>query len=235
MYLYGITRERPAGLRLGEAVDGASQVETLAVGDWLAWISRVDAVEFGEELQQRMENLDWLAATTVRHQRVVDAIHHAVEILPARFATLFRSEASLAKHVGEQQRALEESFANVAGADEYAVKIFAVADAAPVAPAASGADYLKRKAEALKTRRPRAVTPELEKFIAALQRLARDSAEGGRVGSGQRNLLWHRSLLVARDKRTKLEKALAAFSAKPEYRIECTGPWPPYSFLKIAD
>ena len=236
IYLYGITREPAPDLRLGEGIDGASPVETRGAEGLVCWISSVDAEEFGALLQQNMENLDWLANASVRHQRVVDAIHHRIEILPARFATVFRNQSSLEQHVREQKAALRKSFAAVAGADEYAVKVFAVGAAPVVTSASSGSDYLKRKAEALRKRAPRTITPELEDFMAALHRLARDAAEGGRVGAGQKNLLWQRALLVSRDKRAELEKRLQEFSQQwgGQYRVECTGPWPPYSFLKSA-
>lgn len=237
IYLYGITRQRPPRLEPAEGVDGTSPVETLDLEGLVCWISRVDAAQFGASLQQNMENLDWLANASVRHQRVVDSIHRRTEILPARFATVFRSEASLAQHVREEKPALEQSFAVVAGADEYAVKLFAVAAAPPVAPASSGADYLKRKADAIRAKTTLTITPEVENFIAVLHRLARDAAEGGRVGAGQKNLLWHRSLLVSRQRRPQLEKILREFAAQwgKEYRVECTGPWPPYSFLKESE
>lgn len=235
IYLYGITREQPARLRVLDAVDGESKVEAQPAEGFIAWISRVDAAEFGERLQQNMENLDWLAQTSVRHQKVVDAIHKQIEILPARFATLFRTEDSLAQHVREQKKALAKSFQSVAGADEYAVKVFAVPQAAAVRAATSGADYLKRKSQALQAKTSRNITPELEQFIALLHKISKESADGGRVGSGQRNLVWHRALLVARDRRAELEKALEKFGKNGEYRVECTGPWPPYSFLQKAE
>jgi hypothetical protein len=55
------------------------------------------------------------------------------------------------------------------------------------------------------------------------------------VTSGQRNLLWQGSFLLPRGSRKKLEAALAAFHRKnaERYRVECTGPWPPYSFVAI--
>lgn len=235
IYLYGITRQRPPRLQPGEGVDGVSPVETLDLESLVCWISRVDGAEFGASLQQNMENLDWLASASVRHQRVVDSIHRRTEILPARFATVFRSEASLAQHVREEKKALQEAFRAVTGADEYAVKVFAVSAAPAVAAADSGADYLKRKAEAMRAKTARTITPELEEFMAALHRLARGAAEGGRVGAGQKNLLWHRSLLVARERRPELEQRLQQFSSQwaAQYRVECTGPWPPYSFLKV--
>ena len=78
LYLYGITQETatlPATLR---GVDGVSTVDPLDCSGSTCWVSRVPAGEFGEQLSQKMENLEWLADASVRHQRVVGAIHERV-------------------------------------------------------------------------------------------------------------------------------------------------------------
>ena len=233
LYLYGIT-EQGSALRIGEGVAGRSRVETLPCSGFLCWISRVDAKEYGKELQSRMENLDWLASASVRHQKVVGAIHEQSTILPARFATLFLSEQSLALHVKEHSADLKKDFKRLAGADEYGVKIFGVAQSTEtMEAAASGREYLQRKSEMLRERAPVAMTPELRKFVAKLRELASQVAEGGSVTSAQRHLVWQGSLLLPRARRKQLDSALAAFHRDhaEQYRIECTGPWPPYSFV----
>ena len=74
---------------------------------------------------------------------------------------------------------------------------------------------------------------ELTKFAQALERVALESAAGGTITGGQRGLRFQRSLLVKKSDRKKLESVLARFSRRwAEVReIECTGPWPPYSFV----
>ncbi len=233
IYLYGITREIPAKLRLPEAVDGSAAVEAFPCGEFSCWISRVDPAEFGDSLQTHMQDLEWLAAASVRHQRVVAAIFEKTVILPARFATLFRSEQSLARHVSKSQRELRKSFERLKGRHEYGVKIFAESSArGQASAAASGRDYLRRKSEMLAATAS-TISPELERFIAGLREMAVEVAEGGAVSGGQRRLVWHGSLLLGRSDRAQLDAALATFSRdfQGRYRIECSGPWPPYSFI----
>lgn len=235
LYLYGIT-EQAAEARVAEGIDGQSPVESLPCAGFVCWISRVDAKEYGEELQSRMENLDWLAGASVRHQKVVGAIHEQSTILPARFATVFLSEDSLTRHVIEQSSELKKDFKRLGGADEYGVKVFATSQAAVAVEAPqSGRDYLQRKSEMLRDRTRVKVTPELEKFIAKLAGVASATVQGGSVTSGQRNLVWQGSFLIPRARRKQLESALSAFHRQHsgQYRAECTGPWPPYSFVAI--
>ena len=235
LYLYGITAEATAA-RLPEGVDGRSEVEALPCAGFACWISRVDPKEFGDELQARMENLDWLAGASVRHQKVVGAIHEQSTILPARFATLFLSEETLGADVKRRTAKLKKDLKRLAGSDEYGVKIFGIPQAATALEASSsGRDYLQRKSAMLRERAPVSISPEVEKFVARLRDLASQVAEGGSVTSGQRHLLWQGSFLLPRARRKQLEAALAAFHSKEagHYRVECTGPWPPYSFVAI--
>lgn len=234
LYLYGISGEGP-GLKL-EGVDGRSSVEAIRCAGLTCWVSRVDAHEFGEELQSRMENLDWLAGASVRHQRVVGAIHEKVTVLPARFATLFKTEESLAADVKRRIERLRQDLERVEGADEYGVKIFASPKAIEPAPdSSSGRDYLKRKSQMLRQPGTPAVSPEIEEFVNELRSIATESAAGGSVSGGQKNLVWQGSLLVPRSERKRLESALARFRRiqGDGFRIECTGPWPPYSFIAV--
>lgn len=235
LYLYGIT-DHAAKADTLEGVDGASRVEPVECASFLCWVSRVDAQDYGENLQARMDNLDWLAAASVRHQKVVGAIHDQTTILPARFATIFLSEQTLSADVSHRASELKKDFERLSGADEYGVKIFGVPQTAIVGETPkSGRDYLARKSEMLRDRPQMAVTEELKRFIADLRDLASQVVEGGSVTSAQRNLLWQGSFLLPRAARKKLEATLAAFHREHSgrYRVECTGPWPPYSFVAI--
>jgi hypothetical protein len=235
LYLYGIT-EQAAKVKVPEGVDGRAAVEALPCAGFVCWISRVDAREYGEELQARMENLDWLAGASVRHQKVVGAIHEQSTILPARFATLFLSEQTLGADLKRRTGELKKDFKRLSGADEYGVKIFGIPQAAgSVEASLSGRDYLQRKSEMLRDRTPVMATPETAKFVAKLRDLASEVTEGGTVTSGQRHLVWQGSFLLPRNRRKQLETALAAFHrhSAERFRVECTGPWPPYSFIAL--
>ena len=74
-------------------------------------------------------------------------------------------------------------------------------------------------------------------FEQALAEVASETAPAGKVSGGQRGLSFQTSLLVKRTKRKKLESILEKFAREwtRERRIECTGPWPPYSFVSRPD
>jgi hypothetical protein len=236
LYLYAISHV-PDGVSAAvaaEAIDGSAKVEALRCHNYLCWISRVSKTDFADHLSEHMQDLEWVATAGLRHQRVVAEISSNTSALPARFGTVFLTDDSLALHVKERKRALRQAFERVAGADEWGIKIFALAKPrSPVATkAVSGADYLKRKAELLQPRAGQ-LDEEVRRFISDLTKLAVAASPGGKASAGQPGLLWHGSFLVPRKDRKKLDSALAKYAArwKDVRRVDCSGPWPPYSFV----
>src|SRR5205823_6672751 len=126
----------------------------------------------------------------------------------------------------------------LAGADEWGVKVFVVAEPVHAAVAAeSGRDYLQQKAAMLKPAPSPQASKEVQDLAEALSKIAVDAVPGGKVSGGQRDLEWQASFLVRRADRKKWDDVLAKFARRwgsekgHERRIETTGPWPPYSFV----
>lgn len=231
-YLYGVS-EKPGGKVVSAGVDGSSAVESVACAGLACWVSRVDAREFGADLERNMENLDWLAGASVRHQRVVAEIAAQQSILPARFGTVFVSERTLAADVAARKRELRAAFERVRDADEWGVKVFTEPQARVAVVAATGKDYLKQKAAQVKTEALRAVSAEVKRFADELSDAAVDAVAVGKVSGGQRDLEWQASFLVRRAEQKRFQEVLRRYAQRwgDARRIECTGPWPPYSFV----
>lgn len=236
-YLYGITEALKQPHKIAApGVDKAGPVDSVLVSDLLAWYSPVGAREFGIELPQRMENLEWLAATSVRHQKVVAEIAARTAIVPARFGTVFVSRKNLtsdvAAHAFETKKILEK----IRDAEEWGVKVLR-RTSSQVSPAAattatSGAEYLRKKS-AIQSKRETGISPEVVEFANELSKYAVAAAPIGKVSSAQRGLEWQATFLVKKNDKTKWESVLRSYAAKwsDAREIECTGPWPPYSFV----
>lgn len=240
VYLYGVSlasRNKPGKLTT-PGVDGIHSVDALPCGEFLCWVSSVDAAAFSHELESNMENLEWLAMHGVRHQQVVGEIAHKETIVPARFGTLFSSQAALLKDVESRASALKRVFDRIADSDEWGVKVFADNQPSPAAastPARSGREYLQQKAARIK-KRPERNDSEVEQLAAALGKVATASAPAGKVSGAQPGLLWQATFLVARSRRSQWDRVLRDFLERwqGQRRIEITGPWPPYSFVSDA-
>lgn len=235
LYLYGVTQSQPVKPIVQVGVDLQSSVEVTGCEGVTCWISRVSAEEFENSLTRNMENLDWLATASVAHQRAIQTIAQRADILPARFGTVFRDERSLAAHIQEHLKQISKDFKRVKDADEWGIKIFESAPTTTAVPkVSSGKEYLMAKAAMLPKKKTAPIpAEELNDFESALSDIAEESAPAGRISSGQRGLLFQTSLLVKRANRQQLESVLKRFSRQwaETRRIECTGPWPPYSFV----
>ncbi|MBV9072747.1 MAG: GvpL/GvpF family gas vesicle protein [Acidobacteria bacterium] len=233
LYLYGISAKAPK-LKLTTSISGSSPVERLEQSGFVAWYSRVSDEEFGEKLASNMENLEWLSAASVRHQRVVSQIADAVSILPARFGTVFHTEQSLSQHIVEERDKLSTTLQKIDGAEEWGIKLFLNPDP-PASPidVSSGRDYLRAKAAVVQVKKQKQLDPDVVEFARELQAIAAASAPAGKVSSGQPNLEWQASFLVRKKDRPKWDKMLKRYATRWADRreIQCTGPWPPYSFV----
>ncbi len=234
LYVYGVTTAPKKSVATPTSgVDGVSAVEPVLAGDLVCWVSKVDAVEFGENLQANMEQLEWLANTGVRHQQVVSGLSERTDILPARFGTVFNSEESLVEDVKRRKRSIMAALKRIAGAEEWGVKVFAAESNPPVhVSARSGREYLQRKAAVLERKTAKKPDAAIANLQGALKKVSVDVAPLGKISGGQRNLQWQASFLVRRSNRAKFNAVLRQFAAKQaDKTVECTGPWPPYSFV----
>ncbi len=233
LYLYGISSSAPK-IKVSGSIDVVSAVEHMEDSGLVAWFSRVSPDEFGERLAANMENLEWLSGVSVRHQRVVAQIADAVTLLPARFGTVFASEDSLSKHIRERRAELSETLKRIEGTEEWGIKLFLNASpAASPIEVASGRDYLRAKASMVQVKRRNELDPDVVEFARELQSIAADSAPAGKVSSGQNNLEWQASFLLRKKDKKKWDQILKKYATRWADRreIQCTGPWPPYSFV----
>lgn len=217
-------------------IDASGRITGIPAGAFTAWASAIDARGFAESLERNIENLDWLAEATLRHQNAINAIAagNKETLLPTRFGVVFSSAEALVDDVTRRAEELQGSAKRVAGCEEWGVKVFHVSSPtsrAAFRTASSGADYLRKKAAALST--DGASDGALQAFSRDLAKVARASSQSGKVSSGQKGLQWQATFLVPKAKRKQWDNVLRRYATEwgEERSIECTGPWPPYSFV----
>lgn len=237
LYLYAVSQapESVAPVIAAEGIDGGAAVEALRSGKHVCWISRVPKAEFADSLTEHMQDLEWLATAGLRHQRVVAEISSHVSALPARFGTVFLTEESLTQHVKQRSKVFQQAFDRVADADEWGIKIYGERKAprTPMDTPRSGTDYLKKKSVLLQPRRSGKLDDDVLDFVENVTKLAVAASPGGKASAGQVGLVWHGSFLIRRSNRKKLDAVLRKYAAEwaDIRRIDCSGPWPPYSFV----
>jgi hypothetical protein len=234
VYVYAISPVRKKAMAAPTTgVDGIAAVVPIQLGDVVAWTSEVDATEYGEQLQEHMEDMEWLANAGVRHQQVVAALAEQTDVLPARFGTVFLLRESLLADLKRRKRSIAAALKKVSGTEEWGVKVFSTPEAvAAPTDIRSGRDYLQKKAAVLQQKAETKRDAEIGKLVAALKKASVEWLEPAKKSGGQRNLQWQGSFLVRRTGRAKFNAVLKQFASKWSSKtIECTGPWPPYSFV----
>ena len=240
LYLYAITEAKVDRRPLrSTGIDGAAPVEAHECAGLVSWVSRVNRADFSEALQQKMQDLEWLADASVRHQRAVAEVAGRGDVLPARFGTIFNSMESLQQHLRARAPIIRKTLQRIRGAEEWGIKVFAEPAAGPsqMMTATSGSDYLRKKSEVLKSRAQRALPAAVRGLARELEKLAVQTAPVGKVSGGQRDLVWQTAVLLRRSQAPNLQRLLKVYAQKlgQDFRIEATGPWPPYSFASHAD
>jgi Gas vesicle synthesis protein GvpL/GvpF len=234
LYLYGISQSAQEPARTVIGVDGKATVDQLPCAGMVCWISRVAKSDFADNLSRNIENLEWLAEMTPRHQKALAAIAEVNDVLPARFGTVFLNEASLGADIENHKAVLLVDLKRIQGNEEWGVKVFAVRpEMAEVPEVRSGKGYLQAKSALLRARMPEKNDGEIARFAKELEEFSVATAEGGKISGGRRDLRYQVSLLLKRGEGKKLQAILKQFENewKNTRHIECSGPWPPYSFV----
>ena len=239
VYLYGVTlpnkNNGSHATIAAVGIDGSSPVTSHEIASLVCWFSRVSRRDFADKLAENMENLDWLSVAGVRHQKAVSEIARHTTILPTRFGTIFLTLPSLEEDIKRRKASLLRELKRFQDSDEWGIKVFALPQARPAIIASSGADYLKQKAaQQARKAGERGVSTEIKKFRDAVKKISAASVESaGSISGARPDLEWQASFLIRRPKQKQLQTLLKRFSEDWEgkRRIECTGPWPPYSFV----
>lgn len=123
VYLYGFV---PAITALDGAPAGIDDraVEAIELDGAHALVSRLPADDYAAAaLDTRMEDLGWVAARGLAHERVVAWFVDHGEIVPAPLFTLFSSVAALKADAGRRAAHIRQTLERFAGLREWDVKL----------------------------------------------------------------------------------------------------------------
>jgi hypothetical protein len=239
------------GLEPGEPLYALSE------GGLVAAVSRVSAAAFDEPaLNELIADVARLAPLAIRHEEAVSWLARlAPALIPMHFGTVYRSTEGVAGLLRERGPELRELLARLDGAQEWGLKVFAEPDElyrwvaqqsvtlreadAEIARSSPGRAYLLQK------QRERLLAPELARAVeeCAQEALAelgsysravrRDDVVATPLETG--SLLFKASFLVPVAQVAALRQAsddLALAYRARGLRLDLTGPWAPYSFVR---
>jgi hypothetical protein len=257
-YVYAVVPSTAAIRSAPAGVDGLP-VELTTEGNVAALVSRVSAAAYGAGLDDRIADVAWLAPRATAHDAVMTWASDSGPVVPLPLLSLFRSEAAVRDMLVERHGELTSLLAHVARGREYGVRIFrlddelrgvlgafspsiAALEADAAAAASPGQGYLlTRKLEAARKDELRRVAGSVA--TAAFADLASRSLESvqeppPKSTSDQTGAaILNAAFLVAHDRVDDFRSAVTAFVRDYErrgFRVEFTGPWPPYHFARRA-
>jgi hypothetical protein len=237
----------PAGL------PGLSPPRALPVGDdrWLV-VADAPLPDYGAaEVESRLDDLGWVSARAVAHERVVEHFAGIATVVPMKLFTLFTSDERAARDLQERRAQIDEILDRVAGHREWGVRIRIDEAAARRALAeetaslrgggASGKEFLRHKQRQRDAGRELAARARQD-VDEVLADLSRESADHRRLQAptpeAADRLLLDAVFLVAEERTEAFEKRVqeaAERLARHHCEVTLTGPWPPYNFAGPAE
>jgi len=231
--------------RMSEGMPGGRDLRALDVGAPLwAIVQSVPDAEYTEAaLAKGLQDLDWVGARAIAHERVVESFLSARALLPMQLFTLFTSDDRVLQHVRADAARIRRTLKRVERKLEWGLRLTFDEKAAHAAvskqPVRSGAEFLARKRDVLAISRTRLrdaqaaanrVYRATSRLAAAAQR--RTSLERAAPGS---RLLLDAAYLVAVAKtrafRSAIRQQMRDLRAAG-LTMSLTGPWPPYNFIR---
>jgi hypothetical protein len=261
LYLFCLARlSRLPPLPLeGKGLDGRSPLSVESFQDLAAVWSPVPLEDFcGPEAAERLRDLTWIGPRVIRHQEVVAGVMRHSPVLPARFGTIFSSSANLKKVLQVHHDTIAGCLERLRDQGEWAVKgmldragakdrLFSL----KLAEEADRLGALSPGTRYFQEQRLRAGSDQELKLW--LQEVSRELWTGlrGYAAEVRERRLFSREVTGSRQDMILNwaflvpEQAFAGFQARireaaAQYAgsgltIECTGPWPPYSFTPALD
>ena len=248
LWVYGVVHGDAPDPPRRAGVDEHHAVELVRHGGLAAVASAVGLAEFRPEaLEQRLEDLDRVAALARAHQRVLDDTLRLGPVVPLPICTICTSADRVREMLDGEGPSLAEALRRLSGKAEWGVKAYLDAGRASPAQAApaprSGVDYLARKRDerdAADAARG-AVDAIVELIDGGLRALAVGAvlspAQDPRLSGEEREMVLNAAYLVSEARTEDFHsrvRSLARRHARDGLVLELTGPWPAYHFTGPA-
>ena len=265
LYLYAIVAAQSLTTIPQPGLDPSQPVYLLGDGPVQALVSRVPAADFTEEqIAAGLQEITWIETYVRAHQRVLDQVVASGQtLLPLRFCTIYRDEATVQALLAARASALLAELARLGHTLEWGVKLsialpplqeaimngqVAVADQAVdqeirtlrqrMAGVATGAAFLyKKKLETLVATHADAYAFALaDESHAHLARYAM-AAVTNALPPACPDLRLSAAYLVALPNVAAFRQAVEALAEAYlafGFQYEVSGPWPPYNFLTLT-
>ena len=255
IYVYCVSQKEPA---LKDPGPG-NNIYAISHQALYAVVGKVSEDEFSEEnLKKNLADMNWIEPKAREHIKVINRIMETSTVIPFKFGTIFKTEASLRKMLEDYSRQIKDNIAELDGKEEWSVKIycnFKVLTEKTV-QISGKIKQLDReifssspgKAFLLKKKRNELVKDEVNREIGEygqccfgkLKEQAREAVINRllprEVTEKENEMILNIASLVSKEKAGDFHNAVEELKSKYKesgFEFDCTGPWPPYNFTAI--
>jgi hypothetical protein len=253
VWVYAVTGDLDAAVLDDLEGIGGQGIRALAAGALTAVVGSVDRDAFSEkEFERQLSDPARLEALAWAHHEVISAVAAAGPVLPLRLATVYRDDDRVRALLADRRADFAKTLRWLAGRGECGVKVWAEPGAlsgedagerpTPTArpaggAAAGGAEYLSRRRAQLAAKadgRQRAAHhgAEIHSALSGLAVAGRShQLQDARVTGEPGMMVLNGAYLVEIPRLPQFaESAGGMVGELPGFRVDVTGPWPPYSF-----
>ena len=129
IYLYGLIPTEEVSkqqISSNKSFDGKGHMYTLTIGKATAVVCDLDAEQYSEEsIKEQINNdMEWLQEKAFHHHETVMMLSKMYTVVPLKFCTLFKNQASLENAVQTKEAHLSDTFASIHGNEEWNLKIY---------------------------------------------------------------------------------------------------------------
>jgi hypothetical protein len=242
-------------------VSGQGSLECLVFQEFYAIVKQVSPDEFSEEnLKKKFADLPWIEIHARNHIRIISEVMKNSAVIPFKFGTIFNSEESLGKFIGDYSGSLAENLGNTKGKEEWSVKIYCnrtllnqqIGDISPEVGALEEeiSKSMPGKAFLLKRKKVELIGTEVEKVmrvcgqscydeLAALSELTQiNNLLPKELSERTDDMILNVSCFVNQGRVNELLCAIGELQKKYKnvgFDMAAAGPWPPFSFISIKE
>jgi hypothetical protein len=262
-YVYGIVEgdsSQPVEGLPEQGIDPAYPVYALPYQAIQAIVSKVSLPEFGQEqLEANLNDIKWVEAKVLAHQRILEAVLASRTFIPMRFCTIYQSESRVQEMLAQHSHDFVDALARLGGKTEWGVKVYCDGKrlAQRVEELSDKVKELKAEMEQksggaayfLKKKMDETIAEEVERLSdeyaqCSHNRLASYAKEAVINPLQSKEITGQKEAMVLNGAYLVAEEQLTAFRAELGnlegdygdlgFIYEITGPWPPYNFVSIG-
>jgi hypothetical protein len=244
-YVYCVVHraKRPGGFRSSSGVPAASppKVDAIAPRLWLV-NAEVPLSEYeAEEIQRRLQDLEWVSGIALAHESVVERYSRmaGATVIPMKLFTLFSSTDRALESMRGRRDQLESIARRIRSTEEWGLRIARRAGGRvdrPQGPVVSGSAFLAAKKRARDEAQAEVLSAieAAERAFDTLGRFARETRRQPPPEGATSPPLVNAALLVPSNLKVRFRAAVrreARRCSQAGADLTLTGPWPAYNFV----